>query len=86
MQMVNKTTTAYVSWFYSLLNEDVDLYKTQVGGGGGGGGPGGGGGWGGCEPRIEVILKMQRMQKRRGWGTVGGCEPRIEVIPEYHSC
>ena len=53
---------------------------------GGVGGSVGGGGWGGCEPRIEVILKMQRMQKRRGGGTVGECEPRIEVIPEYHSC
>ena len=63
--------------------------KPKSGGGGGGGGVGGsvgGGGWGGCEPRIEVILKMQRMQKRRGGGTVGECEPRIEVIPEYHSC
>ena len=29
---------------------------------------------GGCEPRIEVIMKMQK--HRRG---SSGCEPRIEV-------
>ena len=32
-------------------------------------------GWGGCGPRIEVIVIMQK-KKSEG----GGCEPRIEVI------
>ena len=31
----------------------------------------------GCEPRIDVILKMQN-----SWGGGGGYEPRIEVILE----
>ena len=43
---------------------------------------------GGCEPRIEVIVKMQKKVGRRGlWGggggrgrVGGGCEPRIEDI------
>ena len=43
--------------------------------GGSGSGGGGGGGQGGCEPRIELIVKMQ---KSRGGGGHG--EPRIEVI------
>ena len=39
---------------------------------------------GGCEPRIEVILKMQKklgVGVRLGAGaSLGGCEPTIEVI------
>ena len=46
---------------------------------------GGGGRMGGCEPRIEVIVKMQKKSEEVGSGRVraGGrvrCEPRIEVI------
>ena len=37
---------------------------------------------GGCEPRIEVIVKMQN--NSRGVGGQGGCEPRIEVIVKIH--
>ena len=33
------------------------------------------GGQGGCEPRIEIIVKMKKVRMGRG-----GCEPRIEVI------
>ena len=34
-----------------------------------------------CEPRIEVIVKMQRKGPvGEGGGVQGGCEPRIEVI------
>ena len=33
---------------------------------------------GGCEPRIEVIVKKQN--KKAEGGRVGGCEPRTEVI------
>ena len=50
-----------------------------------------GGGQGGCEPRIEVIVKIQKKSGEGGrsggvcvWGGggggQGGCEPRIEVI------
>ena len=42
-------------------------------------------GWGqdGCEPRIEVIVKMRKKSGVRSWeGGQGGCEPRIEVIVE----
>ena len=40
-----------------------------------------GGGQGGCEQRIEVIVKMQRKSRWvSGWGGQGGCEQRIEVI------
>ena len=36
---------------------------------------------GGCEPSIEVFLKMQNQKSRGGRCRVGGCdEPRIEVI------
>ena len=41
---------------------------------------------GGCQPRIEVILKMQKKKFGGGRGdpvrgrSEGGCEPRIEVI------
>ena len=39
------------------------------------------GGQGGCEQRIEVIVKMQKKGRRgSGWGGQGGCEHRIEVI------
>ena len=39
------------------------------------------GGQGGCEQRIEVIVKMQRKSRWvSGWGGQGGCEQRIEVI------
>ena len=50
---------------------------------------GGGERMGGCKPRIEVIVKMQKKKSRGGgwgcpvgggWGGSGGCEPRIEVI------
>ena len=66
--------------------------KQKVGGGGPGPVVGGGGGQGGCEPRIEVIVKMQNKslgENGRGeWGSGPGpveedqvgCEPRIEVI------
>ena len=47
-------------------------------------GSGGGVGWdgqGGCEQRIDVIVKMQKKSRRgSGWGGQGGCEHRIEVI------
>ena len=38
-----------------------------------------------CEPRIEVIVKMQTKSWGRGvgvrsGGSIGGCEPRIAVI------
>ena len=35
----------------------------------GGGGGGGGGRWlgDGCEPRIEVIVKMQKKKNKSGW-------------------
>ena len=32
----------------------------------------------GCEPRIKVIVKIQK--KGVGGGGEGGCEPRIKVI------
>ena len=41
---------------------------------------------GGCEPRIEVIVKMQKIRGSGGFGRgggggrVGGCEPKIEGI------
>ena len=39
---------------------------------------------GGCERRIEVIVKMEKREKksrgRAGFGGQGGCERRIEVI------
>ena len=42
------------------------------------------GGQGGCEPRIELIVKMQKKSRegggQSGWGGQGGCKPRIEVI------
>ena len=39
------------------------------------------GGQGGCEQRIEVIVKMQKKGRRgSGWGGQGGCEHTIEVI------
>ena len=41
------------------------------------------GGQGGCEQRIEVIVKMQKKKRSEGvWvgGGQGGCEHRIEVI------
>ena len=35
---------------------------------------------GGCEPRIENTVKMQKKACQvRGSRMVGGCEPRIEV-------
>ena len=37
------------------------------------------GGQGGCEPSIEVIVKVQKSRSGVGEGQ-GGCEPRIEVI------
>ena len=41
-------------------------------------------GSGGCEPRIEVTVKMQRKVWGEGvrivGGCQGGCEPRIEAI------
>ena len=44
----------------------------------------GGVGWdgqGGCEQRIEVIVKMHIKSRRvSGWGGQGGCEQRTEVI------
>ena len=40
------------------------------------------GGQGGCERRIEVIVKMKKklVGVRVGWGGQGGCERRIEII------
>ena len=42
------------------------------------------GGHGGCQPRIEVIVKMPKKSGVRSGGVglsrVGGCDPRIEVI------
>ena len=37
------------------------------------------GGQGGCEQRIEVIVKMKKKLEgvRVGWGGQGGCEQRI---------
>ena len=46
-------------------------------------GGGGGGGQGGCEPRIEIFVKMQKKKWGEGVlvvGCQGECEPRIEVI------
>ena len=45
-------------------------------------------GQGGCEPRIEVIVKMQRLVARLGVGGdvgYGGCKPRIEGIVQCTS-
>ena len=45
-----------------------------------GGGPGvGWGGQGGCEQRIEVVVKMKKKVGAGGvgWGGQGGCERRI---------
>ena len=45
-------------------------------------------GWagsGGCDPRIEVIVKL-RKKRGGGVGSEGGggrCDPRIEVIVEF---
>ena len=44
---------------------------------------GGGGGQGGCEPRIEVIVKMKKKLGRcpvGGEGGQGGGERRIKVV------
>ena len=40
------------------------------------------GGQGGCERRIEVIVKMQKRRKKSE-GCQSGCERRIEVIEQY---
>ena len=39
-------------------------------------------GWGsgGCESRIEVIVKPKKVGVMGGEGWSGGCEPRIEFI------
>ena len=43
-----------------------------------------GGGQGGCEPRIELIVKFKKKSgggpAGRGWVGHCGCEPRIEVF------
>ena len=47
--------------------------------------PGDGSGQGGCEQRIEVIVKMQKQKSGGpcvGWGGQFGCERRNEVIKE----
>ena len=47
---------------------------------------GGGGSQGGCEQRIEVLMKIQKKKNflgrgaGSGWGGQGGCERRIEVF------
>ena len=43
----------------------------------GGGGGGGDGRIGGCEPRIEVIVKKMQKKVEGGGGCRGGCESRI---------
>ena len=52
----------------SLIGEDGRL----VGGGGGGGE------WGGCEPTIEVAVKMQK-KKIQGVGVGWGGSNRVDV-------
>ena len=37
-------------------------------------------GVGGCDPRIEVILKNAKKSGVRSGGVGAGCEPRIDVI------
>ena len=61
------------------VNQELKLFETKKSCGGGGGG---GSVEGGCEPRIGVILKMQK----KDWGGGGKSglgwavnEPRIEV-------
>ena len=39
-------------------------------------------GSGGCEPRIEFIVKLKKM----GGGLTGGCDPRIEAIEYSAAC
>ena len=57
----------------------------KVGERGGGGGPVEGEEVGGCEPRIEVIVKMQKQSRGSvggrvgGWWGSGGCEVVIIV-------
>ena len=38
---------------------------------------------GGCEPRIEVIVKNAK--KMGGRVGSGGCDPRLEVIVKKHA-
>ena len=48
-------------------NAKIKTKKSQRGGGGGGGGR-----MGGCEPRIEVIVKMQKKREKKVVGVRSG--------------
>ena len=38
----------------------------------------------GFEPRIEVIVKMQKKRSGSGWGRVGGRRVRVDVKQELN--
>ena len=72
-----------------LQNCSLKIYlKRALGGGGGGsGGPGGGvglGAQGGCERRIEVLVKIKKKNEGSGGGGRGEYDRRIEVFGKIH--
>ena len=51
--------------------QELSYFENAISRGGGGWSGRGGGGQGGCEPRIEVIVKMQKQSWGEGVGS--GC-------------